>query len=67
MVGIEYMLRGTGHGRTIHLHSGAFLKTRGELDRPDVQIHFVNALMRDHGRVKAEARWFHHPHVPAAS
>jgi choline dehydrogenase len=58
MVGIEYMLRGTGHGRTIHLHSGAFLKTRGELDRPDVQIHFVNALMRDHGRVKAESDGF---------
>lgn len=58
MVGIEYMLRGTGHGRTIHLHSGAFLKTRGELDRPDIQIHFVNALMRDHGRVKAEGDGF---------
>ncbi len=58
MVGIEYMLRGTGLGRTIHLHSGAFLKTRGELDRPDVQIHFVNALMRDHGRVKAETDGF---------
>ena len=58
LVGIEYMLRGTGHGRTIHLHSGAFLKTRGELDRPDVQIHFVNALMRDHGRVKAETDGF---------
>jgi choline dehydrogenase len=58
MVGIEYMLRRTGHGRTIHLHSGAFLKTRGELDRPDVQIHFVNGLMRDHGRVKAEQDGF---------
>jgi choline dehydrogenase len=58
LVGIEYMLRGAGHGRTIHLHSGAFLKTRGELDRPDVQIHFVNALMRDHGRVKAECDGF---------
>jgi choline dehydrogenase len=58
MVGIEYMLRGTGHGRTIHLHSGAFIKTRGELDRPDVQIHFVNGLMRDHGRVKAEGDGF---------
>ncbi len=23
LVGLEYMFRGTGHGRTIHLHSGA--------------------------------------------
>jgi choline dehydrogenase len=57
-VGLEYMARGTGHGRTIHLHSGAFLKTRGELDRPDMQIHFVNAVMIDHGRVKADRDGF---------
>ncbi len=58
MVGIEYMLTGGGHGRTIHLHSGAFLKTRGELDRPDMQIHFVNSVMIDHGRVKADRDGF---------
>ncbi|MGE3929755.1 MAG: choline dehydrogenase [Hyphomonadaceae bacterium] len=54
LVGIEYLLNGGGHGRTIHLHSGAFLKTRGELEAPDIQIHFVNAMMRDHGRIKAD-------------
>jgi choline dehydrogenase len=58
LVGIEYMLTGKGHGATIHLHTGAFLKTRPDLDRPDVQIHFVNALMRDHGRVQAETDGF---------
>lgn len=54
LVGIEYMLSGGGHGRTIHLHSGAFLKTRADLEIPDIQIHFVNAMMRDHGRIKAD-------------
>ena len=58
MVGIQYMINRSGHGRTIHLHSGAFLKTRPDLDMPDIQIHFVNALMRDHGRVKAESDGF---------
>jgi choline dehydrogenase len=58
MVGIEYMLTGKGHGAAIHLHTGAFLKTRPELDRPDIQIHFVNGLMRDHGRVPAEGDGF---------
>ncbi len=58
MVGIEYILSGGGHGRTIHLHSGAFLKTRGELDRPDMQIHFVNSVMIDHGRVKPDRDGF---------
>ncbi len=58
MVGIEYMLKRSGHGRTIHLHSGAFLRTRPDVDIPDIQIHFVNGLMRDHGRVKAEGDGF---------
>ncbi|MDX2273886.1 MAG: choline dehydrogenase [Hyphomonadaceae bacterium] len=58
MVGVKYILTGQGHGRTIHLHTGAFLKTRPELDRPDIQIHFVNALMRDHGRIPAETDGF---------
>ncbi len=58
LVGIEYMLTGGGHGRTIHLHSGAFLKTRAELDRPDMQIHFVNSVMIDHGRVKPDRDGF---------
>ncbi|MBL8547372.1 MAG: choline dehydrogenase [Hyphomonadaceae bacterium] len=58
MIGIEYMLTKQGHGRTNHLHAGAFLKTRGELDRPDIQLHLVNAQMRDHARVKADRDGF---------
>lgn len=54
MIGIQYLLTKQGHGRTNHLHAGAFLKTRGELDRPDIQLHLVNAQMRDHARVKAD-------------
>jgi choline dehydrogenase-like flavoprotein len=30
--------------------SGGFLKTRADLDRPDVQLHFVNAIVDNHGR-----------------
>ncbi|MEQ1489857.1 MAG: GMC oxidoreductase, partial [Terricaulis sp.] len=58
MIGIEYMLTKQGLGRTNHLHAGAFLKTRGELDRPDIQLHLVNAQMRDHARVKADRDGF---------
>ncbi len=54
MIGIQYLVNKQGHGRTNHLHAGAFLKTRGELDRPDIQIHLVNAQMRDHARVKPD-------------
>jgi choline dehydrogenase len=58
MIGIQYLLSKQGHGRTNHLHAGAFLKTRGELDRPDIQLHLVNAQMRDHARVKADRDGF---------
>jgi len=54
MIGLQYLLSKQGPGRTNHLHAGAFLKTRGELDRPDIQLHVVNAQMRDHARIKAD-------------
>ncbi|WP_425230673.1 choline dehydrogenase [Sphingomonas sp.] len=52
-VGLRYMLRGTGPGRQQFLESGAFVPSREGLSRPDIQIHGVLALMRDHGKVKA--------------
>ncbi|HVY84869.1 MAG TPA: choline dehydrogenase [Caulobacterales bacterium] len=58
MIGLEYMSRGTGAGTSNWLHSGAFLKTRGELDRPDIQLHFVAAVMIEHGKVKPDRDGF---------
>jgi choline dehydrogenase len=57
-VGIQYTVFGTGAGRQNGLESGAFLKTRPELEVPDLQIHFVAALMMDHGRKKADRHGF---------
>ncbi|MBX9747208.1 MAG: choline dehydrogenase [Hyphomonadaceae bacterium] len=54
MIGLQYLFTKQGPGRTNHLHAGAFLKTRGELDRPDIQLHVVNAQMRDHARIKPD-------------
>ncbi len=54
LVGLEYMASATGPGSTNHLHCGGFLRTRPELDRPDIQLHFVNAMMVDHARVKPD-------------
>ena len=52
-IGLRYMLRGTGPGRQNFLESGAFIPSRPGLSRPDIQIHGVLAIMRDHGKVKA--------------
>jgi len=53
-VGMEYLFRKTGPGADNHLQAGAFLKSREGLDRPDIQLHLVNAPMIDHGRSGAD-------------
>jgi choline dehydrogenase len=58
LIGLQYLFTKQGQGRTNHLHAGAFLKTRGELDRPDIQLHLVNACMQDHARIKADRDGF---------
>ncbi|MGZ3402568.1 MAG: choline dehydrogenase, partial [Phenylobacterium sp.] len=57
-IGLNYMLFGKGLGRQQFLESGAFLRSRPELDRPDLQIHTVLAIMQDHGKVSVEKDGF---------
>jgi len=46
----EWRNRGTGILTTNFAEAGAFLRTRADLDRPDVQLHFVTGLVDDHAR-----------------
>lgn len=57
-IGLDYMLRGQGAGRMNGLETGAFLKSRPDLDRPDLQIHCVLAIMKDHGKHVATSDGF---------
>jgi choline dehydrogenase len=50
--GLKYMFTKQGLGRENFLESGGFTKSREGLDRPDLQFHFVNAIMQDHARVQ---------------
>jgi choline dehydrogenase len=52
-VGLRYLFGAKGLGRRQFLESGAFLPSRPGLSRPDVQIHAVLAIMRDHGKAQA--------------
>lgn len=56
--GLNYMLFGRGPGRQNFLEAGAFLKSRPDLDRPDLQLHCVLAIMRDHGKIPATSDGF---------
>jgi choline dehydrogenase len=58
MTGISYAFRKEGLGRENFLESGGFAKSREGLDRPDLQFHFVNALVQDHGNVRADRDGF---------
>ncbi|HTX51710.1 MAG TPA: choline dehydrogenase, partial [Caulobacteraceae bacterium] len=48
--GLTYLLFRKGFGAQNFLESGAFLKSRPDLDRPDLQLHCVLAIMKDHGK-----------------
>ena len=48
--GLSYALLGQGPGRQNFLEAGGFLKSRPDLDRPDLQLHCVLAIMKDHGK-----------------
>lgn len=51
MLGLaEYALRGTGPTTSNGLELLAFIKSRPELETPDIQYHFVNLMYEDHGR-----------------
>src|SRR4029077_8703817 len=47
--GMQYTFYKGGIGRQQGLEAGAFLKSRPGLEVPDLQFHFVAALMIDHG------------------
>jgi choline dehydrogenase len=56
--GLQYLLTNKGPGAQNFLESGAFLRSREGLDRPDLQIHTVLAIMQDHGKVVIERDGF---------
>ena len=56
--GLNYLLFGKGFGAQQFLEAGAFLKSRPDLDRPDLQLHCVLAIMKDHGKEAVEKDGF---------
>jgi len=56
--GLQYLLFGSGLATGQGLESGAFLKSRPDLETPDLQFHFIAALMYDHTRRKADRHGF---------
>jgi choline dehydrogenase len=57
-IGLNYMLFRKGLGRSQGLEAGAFLRSRPDLDRPDLQVHILTVIMQDHGKVAVEKDGF---------
>jgi choline dehydrogenase len=49
---LQYVLSKTGPGTSPIAESGGFLRTRPGLSAPDIQLHFLPAMVVDHGRTK---------------
>jgi choline dehydrogenase len=56
--GLQYLLFGNGLATSQGLETGAFLKSRPDVETPDLQLHFIAALMFDHTRKKADRHGF---------
>ncbi len=54
----QWALTGTGPGNDVGLAALSFLKTDESLDVPDIQMHFIGALLKDHGKTKPDKHCF---------
>lgn len=54
----RWFRRRDGQMTSPYAEAGAFLKTDPALDLPDVQLHFLIAIVEDHGRAKVTAHGF---------
>lgn len=50
MTGVQYLATRNGAGASNGLEAGAYVRTSPDLELPDVQLHFVAAVLSDHGR-----------------
>ena len=47
---LQYMLFGNGPGAENGCVAGAFIKSRKDMEMPDLQFHFIPLILSDHGR-----------------
>jgi choline dehydrogenase len=58
LVGVRYLIDRSGPARSNHIEAGAFLRTRPELEIPDIQLHMFDANFFDHARARPQKDGF---------
>ena len=54
----QWLVTRKGPGVDIGLSGLSFLKTDDSLDVPDIQMHFVGSLLKDHGKTRPDSHAF---------
>ena len=57
-IGARWFLDRSGPGASSHLEAGAFIRSAAGVRHPDIQYHFLPALIDDHGRSPAKFHAF---------
>ncbi|MCY4286074.1 MAG: choline dehydrogenase [Thiotrichales bacterium] len=58
LIGARWMFAGTGIGASNHFEAGAFVRSRDDLEIPNLQYHFVPIAMSYDGRNPADGHGF---------
>ncbi|PLX37755.1 MAG: choline dehydrogenase [Hyphomicrobiales bacterium] len=58
LIGLEWLLKKTGHGATNHFEACAFVRSRAGIPYPDLQYHFLPVAIRYDGRSPAKDHGF---------
>jgi choline dehydrogenase len=58
MIGLRWLLTGTGLGATNHFEACAFVRSGAGVDYPDLQFHFLPAAIRYDGKAPAKGHGF---------
>jgi choline dehydrogenase len=57
-IGLRWFLRHDGLAASSHLEAGGFIRSAAGVRHPDIQYHFLPALVSDHGRAKGDIHAF---------
>ena len=58
LIGLQWMLRKSGHGATNHFESAAFIRSAAGVEYPDIQYHFLPVAIRYDGKAPARSHGF---------
>jgi choline dehydrogenase len=58
LIGAQWLFFKSGLGATNHFEAAAFVRSRGGVDYPDIQYHFIPAAVRYDGKAAAKSHGF---------